>query len=299
MVKDTREIFTLILVIVTYFIWILFLWNIHALHPVISVSLLAILLAFHSSLQHELMHGHPFRDQKYNDGLALPALGLFVPYARFKDTHLAHHRDAILTDPYDDPESNYLDPEIWGRLPLWTQRWYRFNNTLLGRMVIGPAIGLSAFYQKDFKEINAGDKVLAGVWAAHSVNVVAVILIVFMLDVPVWIYLMACYLAMSLLKIRTYLEHRAHEHSAGRSVIIESRGPLSWLFLNNNLHAVHHAHPQLAWYDLPKKYQSQRENYLSRNRDYRYKSYLSIFAAYLFRRKDDVPHPLARADREN
>ncbi len=31
--------------------------------------------------------------------------------------HMAHHRDAILTDPYDDPESNYLDPAVWARLP--------------------------------------------------------------------------------------------------------------------------------------------------------------------------------------
>ena len=32
--------------------------------------------------------------------------------------HLAHHRDAMLTDPYDDPESNYLDPAVWAGEPL-------------------------------------------------------------------------------------------------------------------------------------------------------------------------------------
>jgi hypothetical protein len=44
---------------------------------------------------------------------------------------------------------------------------------------------------------------------------------------PVWAYLLAAYLGWSLLKIRTYLEHRAHEAARARTVIIESRGPLS------------------------------------------------------------------------
>ena len=60
---------------------------------------------------------------------------------------------------------------------------------------------------------------------------------------PVWAYLLAAYLGWSLLKIRTYLEHRAHEAARARTVVIESRGPLALLFLNNNFHVVHHMHP--------------------------------------------------------
>jgi fatty acid desaturase len=40
-----------------------------------------------------------------------------VPYLRFRDTHLAHHHDPNLTDPYDDPESNFQDPAVWARTP--------------------------------------------------------------------------------------------------------------------------------------------------------------------------------------
>ena len=72
--------------------------------------LLGFSLALHSSLTHEVLHGHPFRQQWLSDLLVFPAVGLFLAYERFRDTHLQHHRDSNLTDPHDDPESNYLVP---------------------------------------------------------------------------------------------------------------------------------------------------------------------------------------------
>lgn len=111
-------------------------------------------------------------------------------------------------------------------------------------------------------------------------------------NMPIWAYLLAAYLGWSLLKIRTYLEHRAHEAARARTVIIESRGPLSLLFLNNNFHVVHHMHPAVAWYKLPALYAARKEHYQRRNEAYVYKSYVEIFARYLFRAKDPVPHPI-------
>jgi len=110
--------------------------------------------------------------------------------------------------------------------------------------------------------------------------------------VPFWQYLLAAYLGLSLLKIRTFLEHRAHEKAAGRSVIIEDRGPLALLFLNNNFHAVHHASPRVAWYRLPELYRARRDEVLRRNRGYVYGSYAEVFARHLLRAKDPVAHPL-------
>jgi len=98
------------------------------------------------------------------------------------------------------------------------------------------------------------------------------------------------------LKIRTFLEHQAHERARGRTVIIEDRGPLAFLFLNNNLHVVHHMHPKLPWYRLPKIYFNNREKYLARNDGYRYASYAEIFRRHLIRAKDPVPHPLYPQD---
>jgi fatty acid desaturase len=75
-------------------------------------------------------------------------------------------------------------------------------------------------------------------------------------------------------------------------VIIEDRGPLALLFLNNNLHAVHHARPKLAWYQLPDEYARRRDDYLRRNGGYRYASYGEVLASYFLRRKDPVAHPI-------
>ena len=85
---------------------------------VLSVIVTALAIAQFSSLQHEVLHGHPFRNQTLSEALVFPGITLFVPYLRFKDLHLQHHFDPALTDPYDDPESNYLDPAVWARM-LW------------------------------------------------------------------------------------------------------------------------------------------------------------------------------------
>ncbi|MEO0358763.1 MAG: fatty acid desaturase, partial [Pseudomonadota bacterium] len=86
-------------------------------------------------------------------------------------------------------------------------------------------------------------------------------------------------------------EHQAHERVGGRSVVIEDRGPLAFLFLNNNFHAVHHMHPKLAWYDLPGTYRARKTRFLRRNLGYCFPSYASLFRHYLIKAKDPVIHP--------
>jgi len=113
---------------------------------------------------------------------------------------------------------------------------------------------------------------------------------------PVWAFLLAVWLGHGLLKIRTFLEHRAHVTARARTVIIEDRGPLALLFLNNNFHAVHHMHPSVPWYRLPSVYAGRRDHFRRRNDGYVYRSYAQIFAQYLFRAKDPVPHPLWPSD---
>ncbi|HVL22071.1 MAG TPA: fatty acid desaturase [Amaricoccus sp.] len=259
----------------------------------VAVPLLAVLVAFHSSLQHEVLHGHPTPAGWLNDALVFPAFGLFVPYERFRDTHLAHHRDPLLTDPYDDPESQYLDPTVWARLPRPLRALLAANNTLVGRMAIGPLVGLFAFLRGDLAALRAGDRAVARAWALHGLGLVPVVAWLALLGtMPAWAYVLAAFAALSILRIRTFLEHRAHERAPARSVIIEDRGPLALLFLNNNLHAVHHAHPRLPWYELPAAYAARREEFLRRNGGYRYGSYGEVFALYFLRRKEPVAHPV-------
>ncbi|WP_156317336.1 fatty acid desaturase [Cypionkella psychrotolerans] len=258
----------------------------------VSILLTGIALAQFSSLQHEVLHRHPFRAQWVNEALVFPALMPFVPYLRFKDMHLQHHFDPALTDPYDDPESNYMEPAVWAKTAPLLQVLLRWNNTLAGRVLLGPALGSYIFLRDELALLRAGDGRVLLAWGLHLIGLVPLVLWLQWVGMPIWAYLLAVYLGTALLKIRTYLEHRAHEAFRARTVVIEDRGPLSYLFLNNNFHVVHHMHPAVPWYELPALYASRREHYLRRNEAYVYRSYGQIIRQYFWHAKDPVPHPI-------
>lgn len=257
----------------------------------VAVPVAAFAIAFQGSLQHEAIHGHPSPWAPVNTALAWPPLSLVIPFLRFRDTHLDHHRDANLTDPYDDPETHFMMPADWAALPAIARWLLSLNNTLAGRLMLGPLIGTICFLLCDMRNRHGDPRILTG-WAWHLAAVTAVLALVLLSPMPFWAYLLSAYLALALLRIRTFLEHQAHEQTRARSVIIEDRGPLAFLFLNNNLHAVHHAHPQVAWYELPALYRSHRDRFLAMNEGYRFASYAEVFSRFLFRRKDPVVHPL-------
>jgi fatty acid desaturase len=292
-VQKTRSLEwpTLVMLGTCYALWLfgLSLWE--GL-PVLAVLLTGVAITLHSSLQHEVLHGHPFRAQWLNEALVFPALSVFVSYVRFKDTHLQHHCDPNLTDPYDDPESNYLDPAVWAQMSRPMQLVYQANNTLAGRIVLGPLIGTVIFLAQDFRRLLRGEPRVWMAYGLHAGGVVLALGVVIWFGMPVWAYLLAAYLGSALLKIRTFLEHRAHDLTRARTVIVEDRGPLSYLFLNNNFHVVHHCMPKVAWYDLPRLYATRPEHFSRRNESYVYRSYGQIFRQYLFRAKDPVPHPI-------
>ncbi|MEP1200721.1 fatty acid desaturase [Tateyamaria sp.] len=260
--------------------------------PALAVVMVMLALVLHASLSHEVLHGHPFSFRLANEALVIVTPLLFIPYIRFRDTHLAHHRDENLTDPYDDPETNYLDPAVWDKLPRAVQMLLHVNNTLIGRMLIGPVISQYVFMRDDWRSIRGGDWHVAKGWLLHLPGVALVLAVVWGSPMSLGAYLVACYAALSILKIRTFLEHQAHKLARARTVIVEDRGLLAFLFLNNNLHVVHHMHPKVAWYRLPGMYRANATRYLARNEGYRYRSYGEVFARHLFAAKDKVAHPL-------
>lgn len=296
--REAREVEwpTLALVALCHAVWMLATTVLYAAFPPLGFVLLVLAITLHSSLQHEVLHGHPFRLRAWNEALVFFPIGLAYPYGRFRDLHLAHHRDEFLTDPHDDPESNFLDPKVWVALPRWKRVMLRANNTLLGRMLIGPALSVIALVKGDSRLILEGDRAILRDWLLHFAGMVPVILWLRAAEVPWWLYLIAAYLGLSILKIRTFLEHRAHDMARGRSVVVEGQGLFSFLFLNNSFHVVHHAKPKVAWYKLPALYSDNRDEYLRRNDGYRYGSYGEIFRKYLVRTKDPVPHPLRPRD---
>ncbi len=291
---------TLILLLATYILWGCITYYTSILGPLLTIVCLAPIITLHSSLQHETLHIIEPKSKLLGQALVFPAIGLFVPYIRFRDTHLAHHKNELLTDPYDDPESYYLTKEVWQTLPRWLQLILTFNNTLIGRVTIGPLVGQIAFMYQDAKEILKGNNNILTAWLLHFISVAFILfgLTVFT-SVAMTTYIMACYCGLSILKIRTYLEHRAHENTSDRSVIIEDKGILALLFLNNNYHAAHHAHPQVPWYNLPAFFNENRGKFLTRNKGYFYPNYKTILTRYMFKAKEPVAHPIWNLENRN
>jgi fatty acid desaturase len=60
------------------------------------------------------------------------------------------------------------------------------------------------------------------------------------------------------------------------------------LFLNNNLHAVHHRYPTLPWFELPKRYRTDRERNLFAEVPPPLRGYRTVARSWLWR-PIDVP----------
>src|SRR5260221_1683194 len=97
----------------------------------------AVLLTLHSSLQHEIIHGHPTRHARLNRLLGMVPLSFWLPFELYRQEHLQHHQDERLTDPLDDPESYYWTPSAWQRLSPVLRASFRLQQTLAGPVIIG------------------------------------------------------------------------------------------------------------------------------------------------------------------
>jgi fatty acid desaturase len=95
--------------------------------------------------------------------------------------------------------------------------------------------------------------------------------------------------ALSLL--RSFAEHRADPDPLRRIAVVERAPVLGLLFLNNNLHALHHERPGLAWYRLPAVYRDVRARLLEGRCGQVYAGYGDVFRRYLVRPHDALIHP--------
>ncbi|RAI00194.1 fatty acid desaturase [Acuticoccus sediminis] len=268
----------------------------HAAVPaLILVPALVWVVAWHSSLQHEIVHGHPTRWRAVNRALGFVPLSLWVPFARYRMLHLAHHRDERLTDPLDDPESYYWAPADWSALSPWARLLVGAQTTLSGRMLIGPAWCISRFIASEMCAIRRGDRVIRRIWIRHGLGAAAVLAWVSVVcGMSPWVYLGIVYAATSLLLVRSFAEHRAEDDVCHRTAIVEKAPVLGLLYLHNNLHAAHHARPTLPWYRLPGWYAQHREALISRNGGLVYRGYGEIARRFLVRRHDMPQHPAGR-----
>ncbi len=285
---------TLALAVAVYGLWVLVIAAHSRLPPGATAALLAVVIAWHGSLQHEVLHGHPFRRPAANDALGSPPLSLRLPYPVYRRYHLEHHRSP-LTDPADDAESFYLSAATWARLTPGQRRVAIFHHTLLGRMLIGPLVAAATLWHSQLREIRRGDRELGAIWARHVVAVAALLwLVVAVAGVPAWEYLLGAYGASSLTLVRSFAEHRWVPGDASRSAVVRAGGFFSLLYLNNNLHDTHHAQPQVAWYRLPVLADELGSDAAAAAGAGHYSGYWDLVRRYLVRPFDHPVHPLER-----
>jgi fatty acid desaturase len=270
----------------------------HARVPVwLLVPAGAGLVVWHSSLQHEVIHGHPTRWAALNRLLAALPLALWLPFARYQQCHLVHHRDEHLTDPLEDPESAYLVPEQWQSLGPLARLLVRAQTTLLGRLVIGPVWRVGLFWLADARAAIAGTRTVWRAWAAHLPGVALVVIwLTAVCGMDFWFYILAiAYPGTALMLLRSFAEHRAARGVRERTAIVENSWIFGPLFLFNNLHAAHHERPSLTWYELPPWYRANRERLIAANGGLVYDGYGEIAWRFLLAPYDSPIHPIGRS----
>jgi len=259
----------------------------------------AYVTCLHGHLQHEVIHGHPTRNQALNDSLVTVPLGLWIPYALYKKMHVAHHRSPTLADPLADPESFYFEPKDWASLHPAQRILFTVNNAFFGRLVIGPFLCLAGFWKHEATALFRGDTRHLGIWIFHAVLCGAVLgWVLIVCDMPLWQYALFFVLpGLSLTLMRSYLEHRPAPRQRERTAIVEGSWITQLLFLNNNFHVIHHERPRLAWYKIPRLYRRAQRQIARRNGGYVYKSYVDIARRYGLTPKDIPVYPAAEVRR--
>jgi fatty acid desaturase len=257
------------------------------------------LLTLHSSLQHEIIHGHPTRWASVNRLLGMLQLSLWLPFERYRQNHLAHHNDERLTDPIDDSESYYWTCEDWAGLTPFARRLVQIQQTLAGRIIIGSFWRIVVFLRIELAALIRNEPRMRAIWVEHLLWCVPVIAwLVLVCHMPLWVYFVAMIIPSNgILLIRSFAEHRARAETRQRTAIVERAWLLGPLFLFNNLHALHHEEPSIPWYQYNTHYRVNRERLIAENGGLVYATYFDVARRYLFRAHDVLPHPLGRAPR--
>ena len=274
--------------------WLALVWQAAGLPWWVVLPAGAWLTAWHGSLQHEAIHGHPSRSARINTALAWLPVGLWTPFPIYRRTHLRHHAAARLTDPATDPESFYVLPEEWRRMGRVRRAAHVVNHTLAGRLVLGPAMMIGRLWLDEARRLARGDLTNGPVWASHAAGVAAVLgYSAFVCDLPAWEYAaLFAWPGLSLTLLRSFAEHEPSPLEGRRTAIVAG-GPFSrLLYLNNNLHAAHHAFPALPWYALPRAWRTSGRNApFGPGEPPMHRSYAAIAARHLFRVRDHPVHP--------
>ena len=208
--------------------------------------------AWHLSLQHELVHGHPFRNSKLNAALASLSLTMWVPFLSFKRDHISHH-NTTLTHPKLDTESYYSMPEQWQHSGRFLRSIYWANRTIAFRLTVWSVFSTVQYFFADaWRAIRNVDNARSA-WALHIPGLIAVTYTVNNLaGMSMVEYLIGgVFASHSLNMMRSFAEHKTLGDESTRTAMIDAGRVMSLLMLNNNLHIAHHDEPSAPWYKVP------------------------------------------------
>ena len=256
---------TLGVIVAVYGLTVLTVVRYDVLTPWLAIPMLAVLGAWHLSMQHELLHGHPFRNQFINDAIGIIPVTLWMPYFAFKKDHHEHHK-SDLTNPELDNESFYVTQEQWDNAGTIRRAAWTANRTILFRMFVWTIVSTISYVTLVLKRAarnEQGDRLAV---VLHVIGVVAVVYLVSLSSMPLWQFALGTVYGGRILNaIRPFPEHKYQNGVETKTAMIMAGPFMSLLMLNNNLHIAHHDDPKIPWYRVNEL--SKRVNAVERARE--------------------------------
>lgn len=246
--RERAEWRTLLVVVAVYALTALTVIRYETLTPWLAVPFLSVLGAWHLSMQHEVLHGHPFKNQFLNDAIGSIPITLWIPYLAFKKDHLEHHV-SDLTNPALDNESYYVSQEQWDKAGKIRRAAWTANRTILFRMFVWTIVSTITYVMSVLKRAVRGEQGDRLAVALHVVGVAFVVYLVSLSSMPLWVFALGTVYGGRILNaIRPFPEHKYQSGVETRTAMIMAGPFMSLLMLNNNLHIAHHDEPWVPWY---------------------------------------------------
>ena len=264
LLRERAEWRTLLVVFAVYGLTVLTVVRYEVLTPWLAIPMLAVLGAWHLSMQHEVLHGHPFKNQFINDAIGGIPVTLWIPYLAFKKDHHEHHL-SDLTNPALDNESYYVSQEQWDRAGRIRRAAWTANRTILFRMFVWTIVSTITYVLSVLKRAMRNEKSDRLAVALHIIGVAFVVYLVSLSSMPLWQFALGTLYGGRILNaIRPFPEHKYQSGVETRTAMIMAGRFMSLLMLNNNLHVAHHDEPGVPWYRYDKL--MQRVNAVERAR---------------------------------
>ena len=263
--RERGEWRTLLVVVAVYGLTVLTVLRYEVLTPWLAIPMLAVLGAWHLSMQHEVLHGHPFKNQFLNDAIGGIPVTLWIPYLAFKKDHHEHHL-SDLTNPALDNESYYVSQEQWDKAGRIRRAAWTANRTILFRIFVWTIVSTMTYVLSVLKRAARNEKSDRLAVVLHVVGVVFVVYLVSLSNMPLWQFALGTVYGGRILNaIRPFPEHKYQSGVETRTAMIMAGPFMSLLMLNNNLHVAHHDEPGVPWYGYHKL--MNRVNAVERARD--------------------------------